>query len=348
MGASVFTRVRESIARGAFEAVYYLHGDDELRKDELARAVTSAAVDAALRDFNVDVFRGGDLDAERVESLLHTPPMLSPRRAVVVRDTGALKKDARAMLERYVARPSPDAVLVLVALAGTKEEKAFAGHALSLEFAPLQDAALREWLVAHTREAHGVELSAAAADALVAAVGADTAQLASEVDKVVSHANGGRIDLAGVQAVVGLRSDVSLGSLLDAVAARDLPVALAQVEPLLGQPRTTAVSVIMALTVQTLAMSWGRLARDRGLPAHQLEREYFGLLKETGAFPMRPWGEAVKTWARHLSRWDRASLANAVRALQFAEQGAKDTRLSSDEQLLSNLLCAMCAPAAHA
>jgi DNA polymerase-3 subunit delta len=348
MGASAFSRVRESIARGAFEAVYYLHGDDELRKDELARAVMAAAVDASLRDFNVDVFRGGELDPERVESLLHTPPMLSNRRVVVVRDTGALRKDARAMLERYVMRPSPDAVLILVALAGTKEEKPLAGAGVSVEFAPLHDAALREWIVAHTRAVHGAEISDAAADALVTAAGADSATLASEIDKVVSHANGSRIDLAGVQAVVGLRSDVSLGALLDAVAARDLPVALAQVEPLLGQPRTTAVSIIMALTVQTLAMCWGRLARDRGMPAHQLEREYFGLLKETGAFPMRPWGEAVKAWARHLSRWDRGSLATAIRALQLAEQGAKDTRLSSDEQLLSNLLCAMCAPAARA
>jgi DNA polymerase-3 subunit delta len=104
----------------------------------------------------------------------------------------------------------------------------------------------------------------------------------------------------------------------------------------------------MALSVQVLAMTWGRLARSRGLPAHQLEREYFTLLKETGAFPMRPWGEAVKCWASNLGRWDAASLTHATSELRRADMSAKDTRLSSDEQLLSNLICSLCAPSAKA
>ena len=138
-----------------------------------------------------------------------------------------------------------------------------------------------------------------------------------------------------------------MSDLLDAVAARDLATALGHIEGVLGQPKGNAVTVIMALTVQTLALTWGHHARARGLSAQRLQGEYITLLKETGAFPMRPWGDAARAWTQHLGRWDGASLAEALRALRAADQNAKDTRLASDDQLLSSLVCAMCTPARH-
>lgn len=344
MEAKALRELRAAMTSGQFAPAYYIHGDDEFRKDDLLRSLTSAVVEPATRDFNLDSFRGAEVNPEQVESLLHTPPMMASRRAVIVRDTGSLKKDARATLERYLKRPSPDSVLVLVALAGTKEERAFldAEASVPIPIQPLAGSELTAWLVSHAHSVHGADLRPDAVAALVDAVGSDTVQLAAEVDKLVSYANGGTITREAVGAVVGVREGESLGVLLDFVAARDLPRALAVVDPVLSQPKESAVRVIMALTVQTLALSWGFHARERGLPPSQLQNEYFNLLKQTGAFPMRQWGEAARAWAKYLPRWDRASLTQAMRALRLADLGAKDTRISSDEQLLSNLLCAMC------
>ena len=46
--------------------------------------------------------------------------------------------------------------------------------------------------------------------------------------------------------------------------------ALALIEHVLSQPKTSAVSVVMALSVQTLAIAWGRARRDEGLPLGRL------------------------------------------------------------------------------
>lgn len=348
MEAKVVRALRAALERGTFDPAYYLHGEDEYRKDALVRSMIDAIVEAPMRDFNLDVFRGAEADAERVESLLNTPPMMANRRAVVIRDTGSLRKDTRATIERYLKRPSNDAVLLLVALAGTKEEKGFSSLATAVPVEPLGSAELPAWIVEHAREVHGATIDEEAAAHLLEVVGADTTQLVGEVDKLASYANGAPITAQSVDDVVGIREGQDASVLLDLVAARDVAGALALVGPVLSQPRTTAVSVIMALTVQVLAMRWGRAARDRGMAAHQLEREYFTLLKETAAFPMRPWGDAVKCWSRHLGRWSARDLEQAVRALQQADHAAKDSRVSSDEQLLSTLICAMCVPEAHA
>jgi DNA polymerase-3 subunit delta len=344
MEAKDVRELRTAISSGRFPPAYYFHGDDEYRKDELARELIEALVEPATRDFNLDIFRGSDADAERLESLLNTPPLMALRRAVVVRDTGGLRKDARAALERYLDHPSPDSVLVLVALAGTKEEKGLKSRATSVVVNPLEDRALVQWMIEHAQRLHGAKLLPAAATLLQRTVGTDTMQLAAELDKLASFCTGDAIDESSVEAVVGVPRGVTMDALLDAVAGRDLPAALAMVNDVLAQPRVSAVSVIMALTVQTLALMWGVLARRRGVSTQRLQGEYFALLRDTGAFPGRAWGDAARSWSRHVVCWDERSLSDALRALRFADQQAKDTRLSTDEQLLSTLVCAMCDP----
>ena len=65
-------------------------------------------------------------------------------------------------------------------------------------------------------------------------------------------------------------------------------------------------------------------------------------LKETGAFPGRPWGEAVNAWSRHSEHWSADALDAAMEALLLADEAFKETKISSDEQLLGSLVLALC------
>jgi DNA polymerase-3 subunit delta len=98
----------------------------------------------------------------------------------------------------------------------------------------------------------------------------------------------------------------------------------------------------MNLTTQTLAMGYGVAARAAGTPARALFNEYMALLKESGAFPGRPWGDAVNAWTRNTDRWTASELDAALAALLDADAALKDTKLSSDEQLLTSLVLALC------
>ena len=98
----------------------------------------------------------------------------------------------------------------------------------------------------------------------------------------------------------------------------------------------------MALTTQTLAIGWALAARSRGLPPQRLERELIGLLRENPAsLAGRPWGEAVAAWVQAVGRWDDASVDRALELLLAADASLKETRVSSDVQLLKSLLLAM-------
>jgi len=324
-----------------FDPVYVLFGEDEFRKDAAVRDLVDAAADPSTRDFNVEMRRGAELAPETLDALLGTPPMMADRRVMVIRDVDKLKKEARAVLERYLARPASDLLLLLVAPAGAKLDKGLASRGTPIEFEPLTGDRLPRWVTYHVEHVLGRTITPEATTLLIEAVGPDLTQLALELEKLASYATE-TIDEGAVSEVVGIRRGESLGDLLDAVAAKDAATALALLPGVLQQPKTTAVSIVMNLTTQALALAYGVAARDRGTPPRALFNEYMSLLRETGAFPGRPWGEAVSAWTTHTDRWSAAELDAALEALLITDAALKETRLSSPEQLLATLVLRLC------
>jgi len=349
--ANAHRDLRKGIQQRSFERAYYFYGDDEFLKGEMVQQVIEAAVDPATRDFNLDVRRGGEIDAESLLSLLSTPPMMADRRVVVVKDVHVLKKDARTALESYLAtpaRPAPDVIVLLVAPAGAKLDAVLSEAATTVAFEPLTGDRVPRWVVHHVTTALNSTITPSAVDLLISAVGNDLPQLAAELDKLASYANGVSIDEDAVSAVVGIRRGETLGDLLDRVLAHDAPGAIAVIDHVLAQPKANAVTLVMALTTQMLALAWARAARDRGFPAVGIERELYALLKEGGAFPGRPWGEAVSAWSRAVNAWTATELESAIDALLAADFALKESRLSSDEQIVASLVLTLCGTARRA
>jgi DNA polymerase-3 subunit delta len=327
--------------KGVFDPVYYLFGEDDFLKEQAARDLVDAAVDPSTRDFNLEIRHAGELDAEGLDALLSTPPMLAERRVVVLREVDKLKKGPRTLLDRYLARPAHDTVLVLVAPSSAKVDKTLSSHATAVEYAPLTGDRLPRWVSYQAEHALGRKITPEAVALLVEAVGSDLAQLALELEKLASYSTA-MIDEHAVADVVGVRRGESLGDLLDAVAAQDVGTALGLIPIVLQLPKTTAVSIVMALTVQTLALGYAEATLAAGASPRGLFNELMALLKDTGAFPHRPWGEAVNTWTKHATRWTAADVDAALQALLAADAALKETRLSSPEQLLTTLVLALC------
>ena len=337
-------QLRAAINERRIAPAYYLYGDDDFLKEQALRDLIAAAVDPATRDFNLDVRRGSEIDAETLGSLLRTPPMMAERRVVAIRDATALKKDARAALERCLGAPSPDVVLVLVTGAGAKVDKELAARAVTVEFAPLAGDRVPKWIAHHARTHLAVDITPEAATLLQSVVGNDLPELAAELDKLASYANGAAINEAAVSDAVGVRRGETTGDLLDRVASRDVRGALAMLHRVLSQPKTSGVTLVMALSTQVLAMAWGLAEHGGRLPSFRLEQEYFALLKAGRAYPGRPWSEAVHSWSAQANQWTSAQYDRALDALLAADLALKSSGVSTDEQVIESLILAICAP----
>jgi DNA polymerase III subunit delta len=326
----------------AFAPAYLFWGDDEWRKDAALRELLRGAVDPSTRDFNLDQRRGADLDADSVSTLLGTPPMMADRRVVVIRDVSAMKKPARSALERYLGKPSSDLVLALTLPSGAKPEAALTQKCFSMQVNAVSGAELSKWIVKQTAERFGAEITPDAVSLLQQVVGDDAGTLMMELDKAASFAMGGTIDAAAIEAVVGVRHGETSSDLLDAIAARDVTQAMSLVAPVLSLPKTTGVGLVMALATQTAALGWGAAQRAKGVSQAKLASAYFDLLKRTGAFPGRPWGEAASAWTKYAPQWTVAEAELGLRSILRADERLKDTKVSSEEQILESLALELC------
>ncbi len=335
--------LRDALKRGTFDGAYYVCGEDDFQKDDAVKQLVEAAVEPAMRDFNMEVLRAQELDSKSLDAALSALPMLADRRILVIKDASALKKDARKILDRYLVKPSSDVLVILVESSGGKTDKELAKNATPLEFEYLTAERIPRW-ISHYASAHfNTRISADAADLLQTAVGTDLHQLVSELDKLASFANGREIEEKDVTAVVGVRRGETMADFLDGVATRNVTKALELVSLILSQPKTSAVQMVMALTAQTIAIAWGKARLREGLSQSRLQGEYFGLLKTSGSvFTGRPWGSAASAWASAADRWSAASVDHALDALLEADKALKETRLSSEEQIMSTLVLSMC------
>lgn len=345
--ASTQKALKAAVTAREFAPAYYLYGDDDYLKEEAVQQLIDAAVDPGLRDFNLETRRGADLDAGALGSLLGTPPMMADRRMVVVRDVGALKKDARQALDRYLASPAPDTVVLLTTPAGGKVDKALADNATALPFEPLTGDRIPKWITYHAQKTHGVSITEDAVNLLQSAVGSDLPLLAIEIDKCASFTGGSEIDEAAVSAVVGVRRGETVGAFLDAVSARDADEALRLLPGVLEQPKINAVTVVLALSAQLFGLAWAQAVLARGGNTGTIMRDGFGFLKEGAGFTGRPWGELPKSWATHAKHWSATDIDAALDALLAADRGLKDSRISSDGQLMATLVLTLCGTTAR-
>src|SRR5256885_5242734 len=223
MGALTFDALLRSLKQGVPDPVYYLHGDEDVLKDEAVRALVERAVDPAARDFNVDQRSAPELDPEAFHALVTTPPMLAATRAVVVRGLEQLKKTAKLRQEllRYLESPNPTTVLVLVQAAGEPPDAELVRQATAVAVEPLPPARVERWMTHRARQL-ALTLAPGAGALLLDAVGSDLAALARELEKLAALGGGGarpatREDVA---ALVGVRHGGTLQDLVDATLER--------------------------------------------------------------------------------------------------------------------------------
>lgn len=341
MGLLTFDALLRSLKQGALDAVYYLHGDEDVLKDEAVAALLERAVDPAARAFNVDQRSVADLDPEQFDTLVNTPPLLAATRLVVLRGLEQLRKTARlrAPLLAYLAAPNPTTVLVLVQGAGEPADHELAGRATAVAVEPLPPARVERW-VAHRARQLGLTLAPDAGELLLAAVGNDLATLARELEKLaaLTAATGHPATRADVAALVGVRRGETLQDLVDAALERAGARAAQLVDPVLAQAGMSGVRIVTALAAALLGTALARAELERGAPGARLESLLLAHLKRVRPYGVGNWEAAAARWARWAERWSAAELSQALRLALGADRALKSTTLTDERGLVEQLV----------
>jgi DNA polymerase-3 subunit delta len=329
-----------TLKRGAIAAVYYLTGGEETLKDELVAAIVDAALDAAGRDFNLDVRAAGDLDGEALHALVETPPMLAERRVVIVRGIDQWRKNARVwdVLHRYLARPSATTVLLLTQSGDDPPDARIAAASSHVTVNGLKPDQVTRW-VAHRAARAGVGLTPDAAAHLTAAVRGDLGHLARELEKLAAAAVGDApISAEVVAQLVGVRRGETVQDWVDAIVARDARRALDLLEVVLARSGTSAVQLVAAVGTALVGVRLARAVADAGTPWPRVEAAVFAAIRSARPGRLRNWRVEAAAWTRAARDWPAEHLARALAATAGADRRLKSTTITDEHGILESML----------
>jgi DNA polymerase-3 subunit delta len=220
--------------------VYLVRGDDPTLRADEARALINRLVGGADATLVVEEHEpsGDDADTAAVADAAQTPPFLSDRRVVVVRDVGAYSTDGLGPLLVYLDDPLDTTSLVLVAgekKPGTKLVNAVkkVGHILEAG-PPAQRSGRSAWLTDQLRGAT-VNLDPAAAQRLDAHLGEDLGRLGSLLAILAAaYGVGAKVTVEDLEPFLGEAGDVPPWDLTDAIDAGRTADALSALLRMMG------------------------------------------------------------------------------------------------------------------
>lgn len=228
--------LRRCLARDVKPALLCFYGPESYLLEQACEAALAALVAPADRDFNLDVFVGREVQAAQVLDILHTYPVMAPRRCVLIRQGQDLRAEQMERLQAYVEKPLAESCLILCCDKIDKRRKffqCFKKNGQLFEFKQLSPARLPDF-ISRQVQAAGKVLTEPALQLLCQRVGEGLQEVLSEIDKLVLFNGAERlIDVEAVAAVVCDTRPEGIFELVEAVGERDLARALYLLERLL-------------------------------------------------------------------------------------------------------------------
>jgi DNA polymerase III subunit delta len=333
----------QSLKKGELAPVYYLHGREDVLKDEAVRAILDRALDPGLRDFNFDQRSAAQLEPEEVHSLCNTLPMLAERRVVVLRDVEGWKRKTKGKAEflRYLERPSLETVVVLVqGSAEDAEDKELSRGAYTVKFDPPSTELAEKWALRRAGQL-GLTLDPEAARHLVRSVGSDLGPLQSELAKLAALPSSEMLTPERVGELVGIRHGETLWDWREAVLNGESGPAVTLLLPVLAQPGVSGVRLVTQLGTALVGVGIARALYDKGLRGRTLEDAVFKVLLRNRPFGLLGYREEAASWARWAPQWPLPRIQAALRAACTTDQSLKNTTVSDERGLLTDLVLMM-------
>jgi DNA polymerase-3 subunit delta len=326
-------------------AVYLITGTDRPKVTRALRRLRERVGEAA-----TEILSAHDAIGEDVAAACNAMGLFTvERRLVVVEDVERWKAADLKALEPYLKGPAPTTVLALVG-EDIKRDSALAkavakaGEILVFDLPKRgRKADLPRWVEGQLKE-RGIVIDHEAARALVDLVGENPHELASEVDKLATWADGERIGEREVADLVPARAETPPFDLTDAWGRRDVAGTLAASERIMERSGDASRDVLLRVT-GLLTAHVGRVRDCRrldaegvppGAAAERLKRNRFyvqKLYEQAGNFSEEELDDAVVRLAQlDLALKGGSKLPGELeftRALVDVTRGAEPARIGS-------------------
>ena len=261
-----------AVRSGKIGPLYLLVGQETFGREKALSELLDSILAPAARTFNLDVFRGGEVDPADVVDRALCFPMGCPRRVVVIKESDHLNEQAAQILIPLVESPPETTTMIFVCDKADRRRKLFSlleRTAQTVSFDAVNAQEILSWIKGRIT-ASGKGISQGALRVLCERAGEDLGVVAGEVEKLLAFAGDrGVIEEEDVERVVGFSESSSIFDLTDAVGAKDPGLALAMLRKNIeGGERSGGIIYRLSRHVDTLMKV--RMLKDLKVPQREI------------------------------------------------------------------------------
>jgi DNA polymerase-3 subunit delta len=323
--------VIKALDKGCLAPFYLFYGPGEFRMEKLLDRIRASAIPESVRDFNMELFYGGEASPGEIILKAKSMPFMSKNRLIMVRRTELFGKEDLERFLPYLENPSESTCLIFIsgrADFSRKFYKEIRARGLDVKFASLKEEEVLPW-VKQTAKELGLQIDEDAADYLASIVGNNPRELYGELEKL-------RLRFSKIKGIDPVKELVmhsriySIFELMEMISTKNCDGSLKALERFLaeGDRRLGPLQVLGMLNRQ-LRLLWQTkeiLMKGGGFGevADKLGRNRF----------------KARDFMGHAKHWSTEQLQRGVRKLYEADGGLKSG--SRPKPVLEEVIISLC------
>ncbi|MBW1668715.1 MAG: DNA polymerase III subunit delta [Deltaproteobacteria bacterium] len=323
--------ILDLIDEGRLSPYYLFHGEDDFRIERALRRIRDALLTESARDFNLEIFYGGETQPEEIIGSARSVPFLANTRLIIVRGTEKFDTESLEKFLPYLERPSDSTCVIFVSDKPDFKRKFYKklkSLGVALPFKQLKDRDIVPW-IQNTAQEMGLKLDTKTCFYILELVGNSTRDLYAELEKV--HLRyGNSADIEKVKELVIHSRMYSVFELVDMVAEKNCGKSLSALNRFLEEEdkKFGPLRIIGMLNRQIRLLWQTKTILDKG----GSQREIAGKLGHVGFLAGK--------LTRQSRRWTAGEFEKALALLYEADRYLKSG--SRPRPVLENLIITLC------
>ncbi len=234
---------------GKIHQVYFLTEEESFLKDKTFELLQKKIVSQKYKDFNLSVFFGEEAKSVQILEALRTPPVLSDKKLVILRNFQSLHISDKNRIINYIEHPIRESVLVIetgkVNLRTDIYAKLLKKVPTYYFYHPYNENDAERFLQIEARK-HNKLFSEDALKLMVDYIGLNYQELNNELQKLVLFlSDKNRIEVDDINSCIITYKGNSIYELQDALAKKDIKLSMRILENLLANDISPILIIIM-------------------------------------------------------------------------------------------------------
>lgn len=316
-----FRQVTAALRKGEVAPVYFMYGEEAYLVDSLIAQICQKFVGTVDKEINYFIRYAPDATLEDILALTAGAGLFSSRKVIVLKDYQNLRNPNGELLRKYLQRPDPEIVLIVVARVDSVSQakyKILQEMALTVNLLPLREDALNEF-IRNEFEQYQKTIASESVHALIYLVGEKINDLKTEIAQVANYyQDKTHITPDDIENVVGVHVSQNVFELTGAIAQKQLETSLFMLKNLLERGENPGS--ILFLLLRHITNLWKiRGFYQSGVRDEQKIREQ-----------LRIYPRQYQAYVKDLALWPLAQLNRAIELIDECDRALKSSQAKAE------------------